>query len=270
MTLTRYVFFAMLFIATSAMADGEKFTMLKAGSEVYSNVVVTSVTATDIYFTHSRGLGNAKLKNLEPEVQKQFKFDSAKAAQTEQVQKEANAAYTRAAIEAKPAPRAPELVDPPHFEVTAINGVALRDIAPHTIHAKSFLDQPAPTLQVEKWLKGPPETEGKFVLVDFWATWCEPCRKSIPGLNELSRKFADKLVVIGISDEPELQVQKMTDPKIEYYVAIDTQRHMKKEVEVKGIPHAMLIDPKGVVRFEGMPHYLTQGGLAKLIATYSH
>ena len=43
---------------------------MKSGDNVYSNLTITSVTATDIYFTHSGGIGNAKLKNLEPEMQK--------------------------------------------------------------------------------------------------------------------------------------------------------------------------------------------------------
>ena len=41
--------------------------------------------------------------------------------------------------------------------------------------------------------------DGKFVLIDFWATWCGPCRRSIPGLNQLHARFKDRLVIIGIS-----------------------------------------------------------------------
>ena len=70
------------------------------------------------------------------------------------------------------------------------------------IWAKSFLNQKAPELVVEKWLAKEPDRKGKFVLIDFWATWCPPCRKAIPELNGLQKKFGDKLVVIGLSDEP--------------------------------------------------------------------
>lgn len=119
--------------------------------------------------------------------------------------------------------------------------------------AKSVLNQPAPELLVEKWLTAKPETQGKFVLIDFWATWCPPCRKAIPELNAFHKKFGDKLVVIGVSDESEEAVRKMTDPKMTYASAIDTQARTKKQLEVKGIPHVIIIDPKGIVRWEGFP-----------------
>lgn len=121
------------------------------------------------------------------------------------------------------------------------------------IYAKSYLNQKAPELVVEKWLTPQPDTKGKFVLLDFWATWCPPCRKTIPELNDFQKKFSDKLIVIGISDEQEADVRKMKEPKVEYALAIDTQGRTKKEVEVKGIPHVMVIDPSGIVRWEGYP-----------------
>src|SRR5438477_4650222 len=65
--------------ALSVCAD-EKLPVLKVGPEVYSNVTVTAVTATDIYFSYDKGAANAKLKNLEPALQKHFKFDAAAAA----------------------------------------------------------------------------------------------------------------------------------------------------------------------------------------------
>src|SRR5678815_1194455 len=106
--------------------------------------------------------------------------------------------------------------------------------------ANSLLNQKAPTLVVEKWLTKEPDRKGKFVLIDFWATWCGPCKKAIPELNALHKKFGDKLVVIGLSDESESTVKALKSPTIEYASAIDTQKRMKKEVEVSGIPHVLI------------------------------
>src|SRR5438093_1113745 len=68
----------------SLLAADEKLATLKVGDDTYRNVTVTRVTATDIYFSHSGGIANAKLKNLEPELQKKFGFDPAKADKAEE------------------------------------------------------------------------------------------------------------------------------------------------------------------------------------------
>ncbi|SHG27187.1 Thiol-disulfide isomerase or thioredoxin [Flavobacterium fluvii] len=121
------------------------------------------------------------------------------------------------------------------------------------IWAKSIINQKAPKLVVEKWLSGKPDTKGKFVLIDFWATWCGPCKRAIPELNQFKAEFENDLIVIGISDETPEKVRSLANPKIEYYSAIDTQRTMYDKLEVQGIPHCILIDPNGIVRWEGYP-----------------
>jgi len=57
----------------------ETLPLLRVGTDLYTNVTITAVTATDIYFTSARRSGNAKLKNLDPALQKHFKFDAASA-----------------------------------------------------------------------------------------------------------------------------------------------------------------------------------------------
>lgn len=135
--------------------------------------------------------------------------------------------------------------------------------------AKSFIGKKAPEFVVETWISEKPDTEGKYILIDFWATWCGPCRKVIPELNAIHKKFKDKLVVIGLSDESTDKVKEMKSPSIEYYSAVDTQARMKKALEVKGIPHVIIIDPKGIVRWEGYPllsgHKLTEEVIENLL-----
>ena len=242
-----------------------KLPVLKVGSEVYSNVTILNKSSTDIYFTHAGGMGNAKLKNLDPDLQKLFGYDAAKAGAFEKKQAEANMAYRNQVLSAKPAPSPASAT----MKNTPEEAVTPGDIPVREVHARSFLGRPAPRFVVEKWLTAQPDYAGKFLLIDFWATWCGPCRRSIPELNALHAKFKDRLVVVGLSDESEEDVRKMTSPRIDYNVAIDTSANMKTAVEVRGIPHALILDPNGIVRFEGHPGYLSAAGVAGLLDKYS-
>lgn len=140
------------------------------------------------------------------------------------------------------------------------------------IWAKSLLGQKGPDVVVEKWLTPAPDLKGKFVLVDFWATWCGPCLKSIPGLNEIQGKFGDKLTVVGITDEDEEKVRALKVPAIKYAHGIDPQKRMATALEIKGYPHVILMDPQGIVRWEGFPllsgQELTNQAVAEIISKY--
>jgi len=140
------------------------------------------------------------------------------------------------------------------------------------LYAKSFLNQQAPELVVETWISDEPDTKGKFVMIDFWATWCGPCKRAIPHMNEWAEKYKDEMVVIGLSDETEERVKRLKDPVMEYYSAIDTKRTTKNTYKVTGIPHVVVVDPEGIVRWEGFPfmrgYELTDDVLEDLFATY--
>lgn len=222
---------SVLFVNVAPAAD-EQFSRLKIGDVTYTNAIVTSKTATHIILLHKGGIASFKLKNLEPDLQKQFGFDAEKAAAEEKKRAEDIAAYNeaRAALDSIPKP-----------------------VAPKQIWAKSILNQTAPDLVLEKWLSAAPETEGKFVLLTFWITSSEPCQKTIPLLNHFHRTFGNQLIVIALSDEPEEVVRSFAEPPVEFYSAIDSAARTRKAVEVRGVPHSMLIDPAGIVRWEGFP-----------------
>ena len=147
-------------------------------------------------------------------------------------------------------------VEIPRFAINSPFAKAYQSIIPKEekkLYAKSFLWEKAPELVVEKWLTEKPETEGKYVLVEFWATWCSPCLKTIPKLNAFQQKFGDKLAIIAISDETEEDVRALKEPEIEYPIAIDTQKRLKETYAVTGIPHAVIIEPGGYVVWQGYP-----------------
>ena len=140
------------------------------------------------------------------------------------------------------------------------------------LFAKSFLNRPAPEFVVAEWLNREPEREGKMVLIDFWATWCGRCIDSIPKLNQFHRNHKDRLAVIGVSDETADEVRAHDGAKINYALAIDPERRMYNEFGITHIPNLFLIDPTGIVRWQGNPsvkgHELTEDVLVELLDTY--
>jgi hypothetical protein len=86
------ILFQLIFAAVKVWGD-ETLPVLKTASDVYSNVTVMTVTATDVYFTYDHGMANVKLRDLDPVFQKHFKYDSAKAAAAETKQKAGNTLF---------------------------------------------------------------------------------------------------------------------------------------------------------------------------------
>ncbi len=121
----------------------------------------------------------------------------------------------------------------------------------------------APGLDIELWTRGEETAieSGKVYVIDFWATWCGPCKRSIPHLTELQKQYGDKgLTIIGISwEEPDL-VKKFTaqwSGKMDYTVAVDRREGTKRAwfdaAKRDGIPTAYIVDRKGKIAFIGNP-----------------
>ena len=115
----------------------------------------------------------------------------------------------------------------------------------------------APDFYVEEWVSNPLETEGVVKVVEFWATWCAPCKKSIPHLNEYEEKFKGLASIIGVSNESYEKVDAfMERTPMNYGVAVDSTEKMKKSLSCTAIPLALVISKDGVVRWQGNPNRL--------------
>ncbi len=127
---------------------------------------------------------------------------------------------------------------------------------------------PPPALQVAEWIDQQPVTldslRGRVVILDFWATWCGPCRITIPKLNALHRKYKDRgLVVLGLTDFEsgvegggETRAEQVAylrrykrENGVAYGFAVAETHDNNANYNVTSIPTAVLLDRKGRVRF---------------------
>jgi len=142
----------------------------------------------------------------------------------------------------------------------------------------------APEVKVAKWIKGAAVEKfdpAKLYVVEFWATWCPPCRRSIPHLTEMAKKYQGKVQVIGVSvyereKDDAARLTKVSDfvkdmgDKMAYTVALDNdQAFMAKQwMEAAGrdgIPSAFVVKD-GKIAWVGHPMDGLDEELAKLTA----
>jgi len=140
-------------------------------------------------------------------------------------------------------------------------------------HAAAALDPlpveigvPAPRLEGLDWVTTQPASLdwgriGKFTVVEFWATWCGPCRQSIPHLTELQQRYGPQgVTVVGISTESTDTVSSFVGDhheEMQYLVAVDHDRKVYSAYmdpfDAIGIPHAFIVSPDGRILWAGHP-----------------
>ncbi|MCP4069877.1 MAG: redoxin domain-containing protein [Phycisphaeraceae bacterium] len=130
----------------------------------------------------------------------------------------------------------------------------------------------APAFMVDRWMTAEPDARGKVAIVDFWATWCGPCLKAIPHMNELANRFRGEVECVGISDESKREFEKgFEDRNLEpsmfrYALALDPKGRMKSAFGIRGIPHVAVISTDWIVRWQGHPASLDANTVAAIVA----
>jgi len=120
------------------------------------------------------------------------------------------------------------------------DGPKIGDIPPPLTFSKTIQGSPASEISWDK-------LKGKVVVLEFWATWCGPCIKAIPHLNELAEQFKNKPVVfVSVTSENEEVVRLfLKNHPMKTWVGLDDYEVLNKAFHVQGIPHAVIVDANG-------------------------
>ena len=121
-----------------------------------------------------------------------------------------------------------------------------------TAVGKKFTDFSAPNGTALSKYAG----NGKYTLVDFWASWCGPCRREIPNIKKLYEKFSSKMNFVGVAvwDNPD-DTHKAVDELGIVWPVMEGGKNWTEPTDlygVSGVPHIMLIDPEGVIVARGL------------------
>ena len=93
---------------------------------------------------------------------------------------------------------------------------------------------------------------GKIVVMEFWATWCGPCRFSLPSLEMIYKQYRDRGVVILLlnQDEESVKVRKWAGKRFSAPILLDVKAQVAQRYGVSGIPHLFIVNQDGQVVYE--------------------
>ncbi|MDP7008359.1 MAG: TlpA family protein disulfide reductase [Phycisphaerales bacterium] len=128
----------------------------------------------------------------------------------------------------------------------------------------------APTLSVTEWISEPVDVTNKVRVIEFWATWCGPCKKTIPHLNDLAEEFSGTIEFVGISGETAQKVASFQEKTpMHYGVAVDPKKTTQNAISCRAIPLALVISSDNIVRWQGNPSRLTATILKQVVSADS-
>lgn len=97
-------------------------------------------------------------------------------------------------------------------------------------------------------IPGIEELKGQPVLIDFWASWCEPCQESFPWMNEIKAQYPDlKIIAINLDEESSVAESFLKENKADFKVLFDPEGELAEKYQVDGMPSSYLVDRNGKI-----------------------
>ena len=138
--------------------------------------------------------------------------------------------------------------------VFALIGIAVYTMMPASAAELKPYDGPTPSLKLNT-LQGEAvdleQYKGKLVMVQFWATYCTPCRVEMPSMNRLQTKLGENFVILAVDmGEEAAEVQQFVDEvKPEFTILMDEDGSALAEWKVFAAPATFIVDPAGDIRY---------------------
>jgi thiol-disulfide isomerase/thioredoxin len=132
------------------------------------------------------------------------------------------------------------------------------------------LGEQAPAINITSWIENVPEDKeltNRFIVLEFWATWCGPCLGAVPHVNELVKEFQPEILFISLTNEAPVRVER-TLKRTPFLSAVATDEtgftnnaYGDGKSQYTALPMAVLIDNKNVIKWIGKPYDLTREAL---------
>jgi thiol-disulfide isomerase/thioredoxin/outer membrane murein-binding lipoprotein Lpp len=110
--------------------------------------------------------------------------------------------------------------------------------------------------------------KGKYLLVDFWASWCGPCKAEIPNIKAVYEKYAGEdfdVLSVAVWDKPEASVKAAEDLGITWNQIINAQQVPTDLYGIEGIPHIMLVGPDGIILNRNLRGDLIEANVSRYV-----